>query len=32
MENYLCELNEQQRQAATTTEGFIRVVAGAGSG
>ncbi|WP_363319098.1 UvrD-helicase domain-containing protein [Desulfosporosinus sp.] len=24
--------NEQQRQAATATEGFIRVIAGAGSG
>ncbi len=29
---YLQELNEEQYQAATTTEGYIRVVAGAGSG
>ena len=32
MEDYLQELNEQQREAAMTTEGYIRVVAGAGSG
>ncbi len=30
--DYLQQLNEEQRQAATTTEGYIRVVAGAGSG
>lgn len=32
MMDYLKELNGQQYEAATTTEGFIRVVAGAGSG
>ena len=30
--DYLKELNPEQYKAATTTEGFIRVVAGAGSG
>ena len=30
--DYLRELNEQQKEAAVTTEGYIRVVAGAGSG
>ncbi len=30
--DYLSQLNPAQREAATTTEGFIRVVAGAGSG
>ena len=29
---YLKELNPEQREAATATEGYIRVVAGAGSG
>lgn len=32
MAEYLMELNPEQRTAATTTEGYIRVVAGAGSG
>ncbi len=30
--DYLQELNREQYEAATTTEGYIRVVAGAGSG
>ncbi len=32
MADYLMELNQQQYEAATTTEGYVRVVAGAGSG
>ena len=32
MESYLKELNREQLAAATETEGYIRVIAGAGSG
>ena len=32
MENYLSSLNPEQLDAVTTTEGYVRVIAGAGSG
>lgn len=32
MEEILAGLNEAQKKALTTTEGYIRVIAGAGSG
>lgn len=32
MDQLLCQLNQEQLEAVTSTEGFIRVIAGAGSG
>ncbi|MBP3279787.1 MAG: UvrD-helicase domain-containing protein, partial [Butyrivibrio sp.] len=32
MLDFLQDLNESQQAAVTTTEGYVRVVAGAGSG
>lgn len=32
MEEYLNELNERQLEAVTTTEGYVRIIAGAGTG
>lgn len=32
MDNFIDELNEQQKEAVTTTEGYVRIIAGAGTG
>lgn len=32
MEDILNGLNEEQKEAVTTTEGFVRIIAGAGTG
>ena len=32
LDQLLCQLNQEQLEAVTSTEGFIRVIAGAGSG
>lgn len=32
MIDYMNELNEQQRQAVMTKEGYVRIIAGAGTG
>lgn len=32
MDNFIDELNKQQKEAVTTTEGYVRIIAGAGTG
>lgn len=32
MDNFIDELSEQQKEAVTTTEGYVRIIAGAGTG
>lgn len=32
MDNFIDELNEQQKEAVTATEGYVRIIAGAGTG
>lgn len=32
MDSFIDELNEQQKEAVTTTEGYVRIIAGAGTG